>query len=63
MRTGPFWFPDMFSSLGLSGSGGLMVGIIAVFAVLPTVFLQWAGKGMREKRRGNELGTLNTITR
>jgi len=53
----------MFSSLGLSGSGGLMVGIIAVFAVLPTVFLQWARKGMREKWRGNELGTLNTITR
>jgi len=53
----------MFSSLGLSGSGGLMVGIIAVFAVLPTVFLQWAGKGMRDKRRGDELGTLNTITR
>jgi hypothetical protein len=40
-KLGPFWFPDMFSSLGLSGSAGLMVGLIVVFAILPTIFIQY----------------------
>jgi hypothetical protein len=51
---GPFWFPDMFASLGLRGSAGLMVGIIVMFAILPTMFIQWKGRGIREKRLENE---------
>ena len=60
---GPFWFPDMFANVGLSGSAGLMVGIIVVVAVLPIIFIQWKGKGIREKRVSNELDQVNTITR
>jgi hypothetical protein len=60
---GPFWFPDMFSRLGLSGSAGLMVGIIIVFSILPTILIQWKGRGIREKRSENELDQVNTITR
>jgi len=60
---GPFWFPDMFSSLGLSGSGGLIAGIVAVFALLPTMFIQWKGRSLREKREDRALTQLNTVTR
>jgi hypothetical protein len=62
-RIGPFWFPDMFTNVGLSGSAGLMVGIIVVFAILPTIFIQWKGRTIREKRASNELDQVNTITR
>jgi hypothetical protein len=44
----------MFKSLGYSGSGGLMVGIVVVFAVLPTMLLQWRGRTIRETRMANE---------
>ena len=60
---GPFWFPDMFASLGLTGSGGLMVGIIVVFGILPIIFIQWKGREIRERRASNELDQVNTITR
>jgi hypothetical protein len=52
----------MFSSLGLSGSAGLMVGIIAVFSILPTILIQ-KGQDIREKRSENDLDQVNTITR
>ncbi|KUJ09542.1 MFS transporter [Mollisia scopiformis] len=60
---GPFWFPNMFSSLGLKGSAGLMVGIIVVVAVVPVVFIQWKGRAIRERREDNELDQVRTITR
>ena len=62
-RIGPFWFPDMFTNVGLNGSAGLMVGIIVVFAILPTIFIQWKGRTIREKRVSNELDQVNTINR
>ncbi|KAM3416101.1 hypothetical protein BST61_g9582 [Cercospora zeina] len=46
---GPFWYPDMLESLGASGSGGLMAGLIFVFSVLPVAVLQWKGKQWRRK--------------
>ncbi|ETS86270.1 hypothetical protein PFICI_00098 [Pestalotiopsis fici W106-1] len=46
---GPFWFPYMFSSIGLSGSGGLMAGIIAMCAILPIMFIHWKGRALRKK--------------
>jgi hypothetical protein len=55
---GPFWFPYMFSSLGLSGSAGLMVGIIVIFSILPTILIQWKGQGIREKQSENDLDQL-----
>lgn len=44
---GPFWFPDMLTSLGGSGSGGLMAGIIFLFSWVPIAVLQWRGKNWR----------------
>jgi hypothetical protein len=60
LRLGPFWFPDMFDSIGFKGSAGLMIGIIVVFAILPVLFIQFRGKAIREKRAENQM---NTITR
>lgn len=45
---GPFWFPDMVANTGLNGSAGVMAGILFVFAVLPTVYIQWKGKSLRQ---------------
>jgi hypothetical protein len=53
----------MFSSLGLSGSAGLMVGLIVVFSILPTIFIQWKGAPIRMRRVENDLDQVNTITR
>ncbi|KAL2793297.1 MFS general substrate transporter [Aspergillus keveii] len=39
---GPFYFPDMFETLKLSGAAGVMCGIVAVAALLPTVAIQFA---------------------
>ncbi|KAH6896737.1 putative MFS transporter [Thelonectria olida] len=41
---GPFWFPNMFESLGLIASGGLMTGIVVVFSVCPVIWLQMRTK-------------------
>lgn len=53
----------MFASLGLSGSGGLIAGIVFVFGLLPTIFIQWKGKALRDKREDKTLTQMNTITR
>ncbi|KAJ9268914.1 hypothetical protein DTO212C5_5115 [Paecilomyces variotii] len=45
---GPFWFPDMFTNLGLRGSAGLIAGLVAVVSVLPIMLLQWKGARMEE---------------
>jgi hypothetical protein len=41
----------------------LMVGIIIVVAILPTIYVQWKGRPMREKRAEDDLDQVNTITR
>jgi len=60
---GPFWFPDMFTSLGLAGSAGLMVGLIVVFSILPVIFIQVKGRQIRDRKSENELNQVRTITR
>ncbi|KAL2849300.1 major facilitator superfamily domain-containing protein [Aspergillus pseudodeflectus] len=39
---GPFYFPDMFETLKLSGAAGVMCGVVAIAALLPTVAIQFA---------------------
>lgn len=36
---GPFYLPHMFTTLGYSGSAGLMVGIIVLFGLIPVMVL------------------------
>lgn len=44
---GPFWFPDMLTTLGGSGSGGLMAGLIFIVSWVPVVVVQWQGERWR----------------
>ncbi|KAI9708830.1 MAG: hypothetical protein M1820_003785 [Bogoriella megaspora] len=48
---GPFWFPDMFAGIGVSGSGGLMAGLIFGAGWVPVAVQQWRGRGWREGGR------------
>ena len=60
---GPFWFPSMFTNIGLKGTAGLISGLVLVISVLPTIFIQFRGAKIREKRAENDLDQVNTITR
>jgi hypothetical protein len=40
LQCGPFYFPDMYAKLGLSGAAGVMCGIIAVVSLTPVLLIQ-----------------------
>lgn len=40
---GPFWFPPMIGHVGLRGSAGVVVALIAGISMIPTMVLQWKG--------------------
>lgn len=44
---GPFWFPDMFESVGLVKSAGIAVALMVGVSVVPTLVLQFGGRRMR----------------
>lgn len=52
---GPFWFPDMFDAIGLSGSAALMCSLMVVFALFPFILLQIFGERMRKKGVAGEV--------
>ncbi|KAJ1713953.1 hypothetical protein G4B11_010183 [Aspergillus flavus] len=41
---GPFWFPDMFETVGIAKSSGVVAALVMGVSFLPTVYLQWQGK-------------------
>ncbi|KAI1615380.1 major facilitator superfamily domain-containing protein [Exophiala viscosa] len=44
---GPFWFPQMFTNVGLYGSAGIITALVIVFSLIPTIILQWKGSAWR----------------
>ncbi|WPH00812.1 MFS general substrate transporter [Acrodontium crateriforme] len=44
---GPFWFPPMFTNVGLYGSAGIAAALMITCSVIPTMFLQWKGRSWR----------------
>ncbi|PYH95716.1 MFS multidrug transporter [Aspergillus ellipticus CBS 707.79] len=40
---GPFWFTDMFDSVGIANSSGVVTALIMGVSFIPTVALQWKG--------------------
>jgi hypothetical protein len=44
---GPFWFPQMFETVGWGGGAGIAVALIFAVSILPTVLLQWRGSKWR----------------
>lgn len=48
IQIGPFYFPDMFTALGLGGAAGVMVAIVGGCAMIPIIAVQIVATG-REK--------------
>lgn len=44
LQIGPFYFPDLYGSLGFAGGSGLLVGLIFVFAVIPVAIVHFRGR-------------------
>ena len=44
---GPFWFPDMFTHVGVAKSAGITTALIMGSSFIPTLFLQRLGAGWR----------------
>ncbi|KAK9773094.1 putative Major facilitator superfamily (MFS) profile domain-containing protein [Seiridium cardinale] len=43
---GPFWFPQLIEAAGMPGTAGVATGMMVVFAVLPTLYLQFRGRSL-----------------
>jgi hypothetical protein len=43
---GPFWFPDMFTNVGLTPSAGIAVAMLVVGSLIPVAFCHWKGKSL-----------------
>ncbi|KAJ5790872.1 uncharacterized protein N7518_007883 [Penicillium psychrosexuale] len=46
---GPFWFAPMFETVGIAPSAGIGSALVVCVSVIPTIFLQWRGKGWRSE--------------
>lgn len=44
---GPFWFPDMFTSVGVAASAGVAAALIIGASIFPTIGIQLLGKRFR----------------
>ncbi|KAI0470684.1 putative MFS transporter [Xylariaceae sp. FL0804] len=44
---GPFWFPDLFETVGVAKSAALATGLIVGVSILPTILLHWKGLSLR----------------
>ena len=40
---GPFWFPSMFTNVGVANSSGISTALITGCSLIPTLLLQWKG--------------------
>ncbi|KAL1984502.1 hypothetical protein VTN96DRAFT_9101 [Rasamsonia emersonii] len=47
---GPFWFPDMFTNVGVANSAGVATALMVGVSVIPTLLLQWRGPTWRGVR-------------
>ncbi|KAJ4363514.1 hypothetical protein N0V83_009809 [Neocucurbitaria cava] len=44
---GPFWFPDMFTNVGVANSAGVAVALIVGVSLIPVALTHWKGDRMR----------------
>jgi hypothetical protein len=44
---GPFWFPDMFTNVGIANSAGVATALIMGVSFVPTLLVQWKGMSLR----------------
>ena len=43
---GPFWFPDMFTNVGLAPSTGIVAAMLVVGSLVPVALCHWKGKAL-----------------
>ncbi|KIN02726.1 hypothetical protein OIDMADRAFT_27229 [Oidiodendron maius Zn] len=48
---GPFWFPPMFTNVGVAASGGVVAALIIGVSIFPTILVQWQGHKWRGEER------------
>ncbi|KAK1141067.1 hypothetical protein N8T08_009640 [Aspergillus melleus] len=51
---GPFWFPDMFESVGIANSSGVITALIMGVSFIPTALLHWQGHRWHAADRGEK---------
>ncbi|KAJ6089289.1 hypothetical protein N7467_004505 [Penicillium canescens] len=44
---GPFWFPQMFETVGWAGGAGIAIALIVAVSIIPTILVQWRGAAWR----------------
>ncbi|KAH7408653.1 major facilitator superfamily domain-containing protein [Phaeosphaeria sp. MPI-PUGE-AT-0046c] len=49
---GPFWFPDMFASVGIANSAGIAAALLVGVSLVPVAVVQWSGHRMRGEMSG-----------
>ncbi|KAG7416852.1 Efflux pump radE [Fusarium oxysporum f. sp. rapae] len=52
---GPFWFPPMFTSVGLAASSGIAAGLIIAVSVIPTIFIHWNSRSHPAGEKGRSV--------
>ncbi|KAH7409011.1 major facilitator superfamily domain-containing protein [Cadophora sp. MPI-SDFR-AT-0126] len=53
---GPFWFPSMFTSVGVAASDGVATALVVGVSIIPTMLVQWRGSRWRYvKRTGDSI--------
>ncbi|KAM0162334.1 hypothetical protein ACHAQE_003774 [Botrytis cinerea] len=53
---GPFWFPSMFTNLGLSKSAAVAAALLIGVSIIPTLIVQFMGKRWRPSRPADLAG-------
>jgi hypothetical protein len=49
---GPFWFPDMFATVGVANSAGIVVALLVGVSLAPVAVTHWRGHKMRGEMSG-----------
>jgi MFS family permease len=49
---GPFWFPDMFETVGVANSAGVVAALVVGVSLVPVVVVHWKGQSMRGEMSG-----------
>jgi hypothetical protein len=58
---GPFWFPPMFTSVGVAASGGVAAALIIGVSIFPTMVIQWRGDRWRGGKNRETVDTEQAV--
>lgn len=58
---GPFWFPAMFASIGVSKSAAVVAALIIGVSIIPTALVQGCGKNWRGEKEMERSGESSPV--